>query len=71
MRQCKTIAIANQKGGVGKTATAVSLGVGLAKQGMKILLVDLDPQGSASISLGYHNSEQMSITIAELFTTNA
>ena len=50
---CRVISVANQKGGVAKSTTTLNLGVGLARQGKKVLLIDADPQGSLTASLGY------------------
>lgn len=58
--------VCNQKGGVGKTQSTVSLGIGLAREGKRVLLVDVDAQGSLTASLGYQQPDQMEVTLATI-----
>lgn len=60
------MAVVNQKGGTGKTTTCENLGVGLAKEGKKVLLVDTDPQASLTISLGYPRPDDLDITLSDM-----
>ena len=63
---CRIIAVANQKGGVGKTTTCVNLGIGLAREGKRVLLVEADAQGSMAVSLGIREPDELEVTLVNI-----
>jgi chromosome partitioning protein len=69
-RRTRVIAVANQKGGVGKSTTAVSLGAALAEMGRRVLVVDLDPQGNASTGLGIRHDKRK-VTVYDVLASDA
>ena len=66
MANCKVIAVTSQKGGVGITATTANLGIGLAQQNKRVLLIDTDAQGSLTLSLGYPKPDELPVTLADI-----
>ena len=66
MANCKVIAVTNQKGGVGKTTTTANLGIGLARQNKRMLLIDAGAQGSLTLSLGYPKPDELPVTLADI-----
>lgn len=63
---CRVISVSNQKGGVSKSTTVMNLGVGLANEGKKVLLIDGDPQGSLTASMGYQEPDEIPDTLANI-----
>ena len=68
MNKCRVIAVENQKGGTGKSTTVMNLGVGLVREGKRVLLIDADPQGGLSISLGIKRSDDLDVSLAAVLT---
>ena len=65
-KKATVISVANQKGGTAKTTTCENLGIGLAAEGKDVLLVDVDPQGSLTISLGYPQPDEIATTVTDI-----
>ena len=68
MSKTVVMAVVNQKGGTGKTTTCENLGIGLANEGKRVLLIDSDPQGSLTISLGYPRPDELQVTLSDIFS---